>query len=226
MVQSLKLGGAPNQDAENGIRRVNRLPLIIVVVLLIAFLAVIFYGLTTRGIFLRRDEGPGGGSGNPASTFADQLKRGVSDAIIGEPQQTLPLQPTPVEAKDEKGNSNPFAPQSESHQETQPTQELEDEKVWRARLKREQDEQYLRELQRQRMARLQANDLAYDAPISVDHGKFKDKGGESSDANVAATNSSSSTAANGGASDLYAAALRAGIGGQNLHPNAQKSGIR
>ncbi|RUU72158.1 conjugal transfer protein TrbI, partial [Mesorhizobium sp. M7A.F.Ca.MR.362.00.0.0] len=88
MVQSLKLGGAPNKDSEAGIRRINRLPIIIVIVLVIAFLGVIFYGLTSRGLLVRQNTGPGDGSGNPASTFADQLKRGVGDAIIGEPQQS------------------------------------------------------------------------------------------------------------------------------------------
>ncbi|MGT3589814.1 hypothetical protein, partial [Escherichia coli] len=136
-VQSLKLGGAPNESAEAGIRRVNRLPIIIVIVLVIAFLGVIFYGLTTRGLLVRQDTGPGEGSGNPASTFADQLKRGVGDAIIGEPQQTTTLQPTPVETN-EKSATNPFTPQPERREAVQPAQELEPEKVWRARLKREQ----------------------------------------------------------------------------------------
>ncbi|RWB25070.1 MAG: conjugal transfer protein TrbI, partial [Mesorhizobium sp.] len=147
MVQSLKLGGAPNKDSEAGIRRINRLPIITVIVLVIAFLGVIFYGLTSRGLLVRQNTGPGDGSGNPASTFADQLKRGVGDAIIGEPQQTTTLQPTPVETQVEKEPAvNPFTPQ----QDARPAQELEPEQVWRARLQREQEEQYLRERHRQR----------------------------------------------------------------------------
>lgn len=176
MVQSLKLGGAPNEGSEAGIRRVNRLPIIIVIVLVIAFLGVVFYGLTTRGLLVRQNTGPGDSSGNPASTFADQLKRGVGDAIIGEPQQTKTLQPTPVETNEEKSAANRFTPQPEHREEARPAQELESEQLWRARLKREQDEQYLRERQRQRMARLQA----YDAPITVDHGKFEGRGGNTS----------------------------------------------
>ncbi|WP_168879695.1 IncP-type conjugal transfer protein TrbI [Rhizobium sp. P28RR-XV] len=223
MVQSIKLGGVSNQNPQSSIRRVNRLPIVVVIVLVVAFLGVIFYGLATRGL-LRRDNGPDGSSGNPASTFADQLKRGVGDAIIGEAQQTMPLKPAPVEAKDEKkGDVNPFAPHPERRQETQPSQDLETENAWRARLKREQDEQYFRELQRQRMARLQANDAAYDAPISIDHGKFDAKAGTISNPNAATAAGSSSAAPGSGASDLYAAALRAGIGGQNLDPNEQRS---
>ena len=221
MVQSLKLGGASNESSEAGIRRVNRLPIVVVIVLVIAFLGVIFYGLATRGLLVRQDTGPDESSGNPASTFADQLKRGVGDAIIGEPQQTTTLQPTPVETNEEKSATNPFTSQPERREKVQPAQELEPEKVWRARLKREQDEQYLRELQRQRMARLQANDAAYDAPITIDHGRFEGRGGDMP--NTAATTTAGvSTSAIGGASDLYAAALRAGLGGAAVDPNGQR----
>ncbi|RWB93454.1 MAG: conjugal transfer protein TrbI [Mesorhizobium sp.] len=220
MVQSLKLGGAPNQDSEAGIRRINRLPIIIVIVLVIAFLGVIFYGLTSRGLLVRQNTGPGDGSGNPASTFADQLKRGVGDAIIGEPQQTTTLQPTPVETQVEKEPAvNPFTPQ----QDARSAQELEPEQVWRARLQREQEEQYLRERHRQRMARLQANDAAYDSPITVDHGKLDSRGGDTTAAAATTTNGISAVTTTGAASDLYAAALRAGLGGQNVDPNAQKA---
>ncbi|RUV66319.1 conjugal transfer protein TrbI, partial [Mesorhizobium sp. M5C.F.Cr.IN.023.01.1.1] len=221
MVQSLKLGGAPNEGSEAGIRRINRLPIIIVIVLVIAFLGVIFYGLTSRGLLVRQNSGPGDGSGNPASTFADQLKRGVGDAIIGEPQQTTTLQPTPV-TQSEKRSVNPLTPLPSRTEEAQPVQELESEQVWRARLQREQEEQYLRERHRQRMARLQANDAAYDSPITVDRGRFDSRGGDTTAA-AATTNGISAATTPGAASDLNAAALRAGLGGQNVDPNGQKA---
>ncbi|AAK90989.1 MULTISPECIES: IncP-type conjugal transfer protein TrbI [Rhizobium/Agrobacterium group] len=223
MVQSLKLGGtAQEEEAVSGMRRINRLPIIIVVVLVVAFLGVIFYGLTSRGLYFRGDEGPDTSSGNPASTFADQIKRGVSDGIIGEPQQVTTLQPTPVETQGEKRAVNPFTPQPGQREEARPEAQLESEQVWRARLQREQEEQYLRERQRQRMARLQANDAAYDSPIAVDRGKFNEREANTNDT-AAATTSGASTAMTPGASDLYAAALRAGLGGQNGDPNGQKS---
>lgn len=54
MIQSLKLGGtAQEEEALSGMRRINRLPIIIVVVLVVAFLGVIFYGLTSRGLYFR-----------------------------------------------------------------------------------------------------------------------------------------------------------------------------
>ena len=112
MVQSLNLGAAQNSQAPSTIRRINRLPIIVIVVLAVTFLGVIFYGLASRGLYFGEDTGPETSSGNPASTFADQIKRGVTDGIIGEPQQQTTFQPTPIETKqvDEK-SSKPFTPQ-------------------------------------------------------------------------------------------------------------------
>lgn len=222
MVQSLKLGGAANAEAESGIKRINRLPIIVVIMLVTAFLGVIFYGLTSRGLYFGKDSGPETSSGNPASTFADQIKRGVTDGIIGEPQQQTVFQPTPVETSEDKDKAkNPFTPQPRERQEQQRGQELESEEVWRARLEREQREQYLRERHRQRMARLQANDAAYDAPLAIDRSKLEARADETTSAGTT-TNAAPSTTA-GATSDLYTAALRAGLGGQNVDPNGQAS---
>ena len=219
MVQSLKLSGAVKDEAESGIKRINRLPIVVVIVLVIAFLGVIFYGLTTRGLNFGKDTGPETSSGNPASTFADQIKRGVTDGTIGEPQQQTTFQPTPVETKHvEEKAEDPFTPQPGQRQEQQRGQELEPEEVWRARLEREQREQYLRERHRQRMARLQANDAAYDAPLAIHRGKLEAR----ADDTRTTTSTPSSTTA-GATFDLYAAALRAGLGGQNIDPNGQSS---
>jgi type IV secretion system protein VirB10 len=216
MVQSLNLGGAPNSQAPSTIRRINRLPIIVIVVLAVTFLGVIFYGLASRGLYFGRDSGPETSSGNPASTFADQIKRGVTDGIIGEPQQQTTFQPTPVETKQvEEKASNPFTPQPGQHEVQQRGQDLEAEAVWRARLQREQQEQVLREQQRQRMARLQANNAAYDAPLAIDRGKTHDATADT--ATIGATTSANTASG----PDLYAAALRAGLGGQNVDPNAQ-----
>lgn len=156
MVQSLKLGGDANSDTTSGIKRVNRVPIIVVIVLLVVFLGIIFYGLSSRGLYFGKDNGPDTSSGNPASTYADQIKRGVTDGIIGEPQPQTTFQPTPAETKQaEEKAANPFT-QPEQRQEQRRGAELEPEEVWRARLAREQQEQVLREQQRQRMARMQA----------------------------------------------------------------------
>lgn len=91
--------------------------------------------------------------------------------------------------------------------------------MWRARLAREQQEQVLREKQRQRMARLQAQDSAYDAPLAIDRSKLKAEAEIDESAGSRRTTSASS----GNASGLYAAPLRAGLGGQNVDPNGQNS---
>ncbi len=220
MVQSLKLGGAQNSQAASGIKRVNRVPVILVIVLLVAFLGIIFFGLASRGLYFGNDSGPDTSSGNPASTYADQIKRGVTDGIIGEPQQQETFQPTPVETKQaEEKAANPFSQRPEQRQEQRRGQELEPEEVWRARLAREQQEQVLREQQRQRMARMQARDSAYDAPLAIDRGKLEARSQRDERVGVRTT----TAAASANASDLYAAALRAGLGGQNVDPNGQTS---
>ncbi len=220
MVQSLKLGGAQNSQPTSGIKRVNRVPVILVIVLLVAFLGIIFFGLASRGLYFRKDGGPDTSSGNPASTYADQIKRGVTDGIIGEPQPQTTFQPSPVETKQaEEKAANPFSPQPEPGQQNRDF-ELEPEELWRARLAREQQEQILREQQRQRMARMQARDSAYDAPLAIDRGKLE-VGLEKDQSATART--TAVAASNANASDLYAAALRAGLGGPNVDPNGQNS---
>lgn len=220
MVQSLKLGGAQNGQATSGIKRVNRLPVILVIVLLVVFLGIIFYGLASRGLYFGNDDGPDTSSGNPASTYADQIKRGVTDGIIGEPREQQTFQPTPVETKQaEEKVANPFA-QPEQRQQNRGS-ELEPDEVWRARLAREQQEQILREQQRQRMARMQARDSAYDAPLAVDRGKLEARA--QTDETAATRTATTTASTNGNPSDLYAAALRAGLGGQNVDPNGQSS---
>jgi len=222
-MQSLNLGGSKNNQSPASISRINRLPIAVIIVLLVVFLAIIFYGLASRGLYFGRDGGLDTSSGNPASTYADQIKRGVTDGIIGEPQQQTTFQPTPVERKetDEK-SANPFTPQPEQRTVERQGEELESEAVWRARLAREQQEQILREQQRQRMARLQANNAAYDAPLAIDRGKLRN--GETNDATAdAATRPTTTFRDTAGTSDLYAAALRAGLGGQSTDPNGQTS---
>ncbi|MGO7423464.1 conjugal transfer protein TrbI, partial [Rhizobium ruizarguesonis] len=60
------------------------------------FLGVISYGLSSRGFYFQGADGIGQASNASASTYADQLKRGVKDAIIGDPEQTQIYQPGPV----------------------------------------------------------------------------------------------------------------------------------
>lgn len=213
MVQSLQLGGTPNSNNQPRMRRVNRVPVIAGIVLVVLFLGVIFYGLSSRGLYFRSQTDSGGQGGPPASTFGDQLKRGVPDGIIGEPAETQTFQPASAAAPAE----NPFTPTPEWQEAAAPAQQqLEPEEVWRARLQREADEQYFRERQRQRLARLQANDTAYDSPIAVSI-----KNAEANTSESSGTGNTTAPSGLGSAADLYSAALKAGLGGQNIDPNAQ-----
>ncbi|MHC2627339.1 type IV secretory pathway VirB10-like protein [Bradyrhizobium huanghuaihaiense] len=216
MVQSLKLGGSPAAEEGGGIRRLNRLPIIVTIVLVIVFFAVIFYGLTSRGLYFRRAAGIDTTSSNPASTYADQLKKGVSNGIIGDQQEAQAFQPAPPQSETPKPAGNPFS----GRQQTEPAgSQLESEALWRARLDREAHEQYLREQQRQRMARVQANGAAYDSPLAVNLSKLQTSSAPLS--NAAPSNTTTTPSSARGASDLYAAALRAGFGTQYIDPNGQ-----
>jgi type IV secretion system protein TrbI len=208
MTESLRLGGS---DLAGGprIRRLNRLPIVVAIVLVVLFLAVIFYGLSSRGLRLGDDNAAFTPGSRPASTHADQLKEGVPDGIIGEPVQPQPL-PIPVEPAEPE--ENPFMPEPpDAPTAEQQRTALEPEEAWRARLEREQEEQLMRELHRQRMARYQANDAAFDSPIAVSLG---DLSAVTNDGTTAAPGQpQSSTTRPQTALDLYAAAMEAGVGG-------------
>jgi type IV secretion system protein VirB10 len=215
MAQSLKLGGTPEGEEARGIRRLNRLPIIVAIVLVNVFFAVIFYGLTSRGLYVHRAAGIDTASSSPATTFADQLKKGISNGIIGDQSEAQAFQPAP-QSEAPKPPSNPFARRQQADASAST---LEPKAVWRARLDREAHEQYLRERQRERMARVQANDAAYDSPLALNLGKLQTSTAPASEA--APSKATSRPGFAGGVNDLYAAALRAGVGTQNIDPNGQ-----
>jgi type IV secretion system protein VirB10 len=213
MVQSLQLGASSQADDQNGMRRLNRLPIIVAIIVIVAFVGIVVIGLSLRGLSLNRGDIESA-SNTPATNFGDQLKRGITDGIIGDPEKQEVFQPTPVtEQKVEK--QEPVVERGPvDRQERRP--KLESEEEWKARLKREQDEQYIREAQRQRMARLQARATALDSPLKVDVSDIEKT------ANATDATRQNTTAVNN-ASDLYAAAMKSGLMGQNVDPNAQSS---
>lgn len=211
MAQSLQLGASGNDD-QQGMRRVNRLPIIIAIVVTVLFFGIVVLGLSWRGLSFSRNNDLGGAASTPATSFGDQLKRGVSDGIIGEPDKQETFQPTPRTVPSESSRE-PTVENRPIKQRPQP----ETEEDWKTRLKREQDEQYLREAQRQRMARLQARATAYDSPLKVD---VADIEGASNNSKAPVTRASAMT---NGASDLYAAALNAGLMNQKGDQNGQIS---
>ncbi|UPK00036.1 IncP-type conjugal transfer protein TrbI [Bradyrhizobium sp. 172] len=217
MAQSLKLGGAPEGAEARGIRRLNRLPIIVAIVLVVVFFAVIFYGLTSRGLYFRRAPGIDTASSNSASTYADQLKKGISNGIIGDQAEAQTFQPAPPQL-DSKPANNPFSGRQQT--EARSASQLEPEAQWRARLEREAHERYLRERQRQRMARVQASDAAHDSPLAINLSKLQTVSATATSDTAPAKTTTIPVVA-GRASDLYAAALRDGFGMQNIDQNRQ-----
>jgi type IV secretion system protein VirB10 len=215
MSEALKLGGEPESTPR--IRRLNRVPIVVAIVLVVAFFGIIIYGLSSRGVRFGGDDLSTTPGSAPASRFGDQLTQGVPDGIIGEPAPIV-LQPTPVLPVED--TPEPVVPTGDPIVEPSPQRGLESEEAWRARLEREQDEQLLRELQRQRMAALQADSAAYDSPIAVSLQGLEVTANESAMPNSGQTpNAGSGLPSN--AADLYAAAMQAGLLGQNEDPNGQ-----
>lgn len=213
-MSSLDISPKATDDGDGAprIQRLNRLPVIAAIVLAILFFGVIIYGLSTRGLPFRGDDGIGSASNSPpARDFADQLKRGVTNGVIDAPVEPSVFQPAPAPQPTTAQLANPFKPAPATNESVAPPQPaLEPERIWRARLDRELDEQYLRERHRQRMARVQANDAAYDSPIAVNIGRQGQQNeGKDIPADAGGTNSPGASAAN-----LYAEAMRAGLADQ------------
>ncbi|MFD1940675.1 IncP-type conjugal transfer protein TrbI [Paradevosia shaoguanensis] len=210
---SLDISPGPRlSDDAPKIRRINRLPVFVAIALAVIFLVVIVYGISTRGIF-----GPAGTSlddanGLPAGGFGDRLKEGVPDGIIEAPRseparrQPAPAVPAPV--------ANPFQPAPARDPLTTPSGPVVGpEEDWKAELQREQEEQLLRELHRQRMASVQANQAAFDSPTAINLGALNDPPPDAG-----------SIQAGIGRPDLaglYAAAMAGSGEAQNADPNGQ-----
>ncbi|ULJ74524.1 IncP-type conjugal transfer protein TrbI [Rhizobium gallicum] len=215
MVQSLQLGASNQADDQKGMNRLNRLPIIVAVIIVALFFGVVVIGLSWRGLSFNVGKDIESASNTPATSFGDQLKRGVSDGLIGEPVEREAFQPTPVVEQKVEKEESVIARQPAEREERRPS--IESEVEWKARLKREQDEQYMREAQRQRMARLQARATALDSPLKVEMSDVE-RAPEPTNTGRQTTN-----AAVNSSSDLYAAAMKSGLMGQTVDQNGQTS---
>ena len=148
MSEALKLGGEP--DSSPRIRRLNRVPIVVAIVLVVAFFGIIIYGLSSRGLRFGGDELTTTPGSAPASRFGDQLTQGVPDGIIGEPAPII-LQPTPAPPAEGTPESDPRT--EDPVVSPTPRGGLEAEEAWRARLEREQDEVFEVTLASRRSAR-------------------------------------------------------------------------
>jgi len=215
MVQSLQLGTSPQANAQKGMRRLNKLPIYGGIAFAVVFIAVVVVGISMRGMPFGRNADIDSASNAPASNFGEKLKEGVSDGIIGDPEQKQVFQPTPVTEEQRVEKEMPVElPRRTERQERRSA--LEPEAEWLARLKREQDEQYIREQHRQQMARLQARAGALDSPLKVDVSDL-----ERTAANTTAANRQDPATSANTTADLYAAAMKSGLVGQNADQNGQ-----
>lgn len=206
MSQTLELGGTKGSSA--GVRRLNRLPVIIAIGLVVLFIGVIFYGLSQRGLYFGNEQEDSGGSTRPATTYADELTRGIPDAIIGEPAPANPFQLAPPQTSSEPAQSQPARVEQEPA--VSLPSDTDAETSWLFEIEREQQEQVLREMHRQRMARLQADETALNAPIAVDLADL-DVGGLTYADIENGGNGDREFQQNGNGEDVYSAAMRAGL---------------
>ncbi len=214
MVQSLQLGAPTGGGRESGMRRLNRLPIVVVIALSVVSIGIVVIGLSWRGLPFGAASGVDTASNSPATSYGEQLKRGIGDGIIGDPGEREAFQPAPTPPADRKPTSP--APQSTATEHAQPGGESNDD--WKARLKREQEEQYAREENRQKMARLQAKAAALDSPLKVDVGSVEQA---ASAGPTAEKTDAGKTGGGNNASDLYATAMKAGLQAQGADPNGQ-----
>ena len=213
MVQSLQLGNPNNASQDKGMKRLNRLPVFFGIGIAVVVASVLVYGISSRGLRFGENDPNETGSNVPASTFAEQMKRGVKDGIIGDREEQPVFQPTPVTRT--KVETTPVEEEQIKQQVREDRRpRMESEEEWLSRLRREQHEQVLREQQRQRMASLQARAAALDSPLKV---KVSEIGNISADTQIVDPQPTSSP------SDLYATAMKAGLMGHNGDSNGQTS---
>ncbi len=217
MSQPIQLGNSATDDAHRGMRRINRLPLLIGIVVVLLFIAIVVFGISWRGLTFNAGDEFDGVIGAPASSFGERLKQSVSDGIIGEDDKATSFQLMPKLAHVEEAEKITLNEPVEEVQK-QPMAETEPEDEWRTRLNREQDERITREFHRQQMASLQAHATAVDSPLAVDISTL-----EKSVANPADLSQQRTGTRSGGVSDIYAAAMKSGLLGGNADPNGQVS---
>ncbi|MHB0952005.1 MAG: IncP-type conjugal transfer protein TrbI [Allorhizobium sp.] len=217
MVQSLHLASMSGGERDQGMQRLNRLPIIVAVTLLLLFFGIIIYGLASRGLSPHQGEDTPGAMNGSASSFADQLKRGVTDGIIGEPEQISVVQHSPVIAPAKETRQDPVPDPARTEPGARLSR-LEPEAEWLARLEREHREQYLRERHRQQMARLQSRGAALDSPLKVDLDELASRTPDGVGDPLSTAGERSANA-----SGLYSAAAQAGLTAMNQDPNQQSA---
>jgi type IV secretion system protein VirB10 len=105
----------------------------------------------------------------PATNFSDDLKKNLTYGVIPTKEEENPAETLNVRADD------PFETTIRSEHSTGLSNKSSIEEDWREKLKREQDEEFLREEYRRKMQNIQSTNLALTSPIEVDLGRISDR---------------------------------------------------
>lgn len=186
MSEALQLSGAPqvlttrsgNGDKQ-GMQRLNRLPLILVLAGAILVIAIIVFGLSSRGLWRSGQGAEDGRDRRPATSFADTLKQGIGDGIIGDnPSPPIVQAPSRVTDRPDVIPAPKLVPPGRAPRDemiSPPPPALDEDELWRKRLEREHQEQILNERQRQIMASLQRAEGAKASPLRIDTGALSER---------------------------------------------------
>lgn len=180
-----QLAGAPKmisrwapESGGSGQKRLNRLPIYLILGVLLMVIATVVSGLSSRGLWSAGSKNDDTNRPQSASNFAETLKRGVGDGIIGEPVATPPVSlaavsPPPVVIAAPRLDRSPDAAGSGPPSYAKAGPAISDQDQWRTRLAREHEEQFLNERHRQAMARLQRAEGARAGPLRVATGNLQ-----------------------------------------------------
>lgn len=207
------------EDTGPQIKRLNKLPVVIAISVGVVFICVLAWGLSNRGIYGNRDTGIDIANGAPATDFADQLKRGVADGVIGEPRPILaPLLPVPPSSSEDTPSVPPAVVTAPKPSEPA----LEPEAQWLERLEREEREYWIRQKHQRDRERLQIQEAALTGPMALDVSRVQASQAASSRRAGAPSSDSYHDGMPGEDKmlDLYARAMQ-GEGSGPLDPNGQ-----
>lgn len=212
--------GKPDAKSHAGIRRLNRLPVFVMIGIILVVIATVVFGLSSRGLWRSGSQGERGDDGGSASSFAENLKRGVKDSIIEE-NPPAELRPPPVETPAVIAAPPRVDPTVAPQPTSNPTRLPEnDNDLWRERLAREHEEQILNERHRQAMARLQRADGARAAPLRIDTDHVAAISPDAA-AVGGADRADNKLAGDALSARLIAQAVSAGVTGLAIDPNGQ-----
>jgi type IV secretion system protein TrbI len=194
------------------ISRLNKMPIIMCWILGCALVFVAFMG----SYYISFEKNTGRGEEETphleaAANLSDQITKNMTDGIVSshDAERADRVAQTAIVRADDPLETTFL-------KDIPPPASVSVEENWREKLKREQDEEFLREEYRQKMRYIQSTSLALSSPIEVDLGRIQDrqqKGGTSGSPNPNVISSKML--------DLYGASLKGNSGESNLQDSKE-----